>query len=255
MNQEQNKNPIHCRNKCYLFDCSRGCLELCNKQYGHVGPCMCGGSHICKERCILCNNYCCKEAKHVNEHLCHYSQHACNEMCEEHGFCAIFIQTEKKERMKENKTKEYEMIRIPIGRKNKCQKLIPFGELKHSGNHSCGLDNHYCGFKCNQCEFYCILPYGHLDLHNCHHGNIRNLPIILSNNSIKKDEEAKLISCDIFCREKGQEHMHYFESDIKINNGEVKLCKEIDNKYIYECKCSYFWKNILKFKNNFIINK
>ena len=59
--------------------------------------------------------------------------------------------------------------------------------------------------------------------------------------------------CDEYCREQGQGHTHLFNSLDKIEQNEnIKLFKEENNEFIYECKCSYFWNDILKFKGNFI---
>ena len=65
-------------------------------------------------------------------------------------------------------------------------------------------------------------------------------------------ETAKIFFCDEYCREQGQGHTHLFESNIFMEkNNDSHLYKKEDDKYIYECKCSYFWKNILEFKGNF----
>ena len=71
-------------------------------------------------------------------------------------------------------------------------------------------------------------------------------------------ETAKIFFCDQYCREQGQGHTHLFSSVYKIEqNEDVRLYKKdynyyyYYNEFIYECKCSYFWNNILKFKGNF----
>ena len=68
----------------------------------------------------------------------------------------------------------------------------------------------------------------------------------------KDGETAKIYFCDGYCREQGQGHTHLFESKEIINNNEnVRLYIENSEKKIYECKCEYFWKEILKYKTNF----
>ena len=69
-------------------------------------------------------------------------------------------------------------------------------------------------------------------------------------------ETAKIFFCDEYCREQGQGHTHLFYSIKEIDeNEDVKFIKEENNEKIYECKCSYFWNNILKFKGNFITDE
>ena len=41
------------------------------------------------------------------------------------------------------------------------------------------------------------------------------------------------------------------KSESKINNENTKFIRPESQYYIYECKCSYFWDNILKFKGQF----
>ena len=71
------------------------------------------------------------------------------------------------------------------------------------------------------------------------------------NYSFQEGEKAIIFFCDEYCKEQGQGHIHQFISHFKKiqENENVKL---IDSKKnIYECKCSYFWENILKFKSTF----
>ena len=141
---------------------------------------------------------------------------------------------------------------------------IPPNEFSHIGkNHTCKYFKHFCGFQCKQCNYYCEKLYGHKDLHKCFHGNIRHSSIFINDytnkNSvanINKDnqsykltegESVKIFVCDNYCKQQGQGHIHFFESEEEINSKDVKLEKIYTNKFLYKCKCSYFWENILKF--------
>ena len=150
--------------------------------------------------------------------------------------------------------------------KAQCKIKIQSNKIDHlneSIKHSCRSEIHKCGFQCKQCEYYCTEGYGHQGLHNCLHGNIKNsffkttdlngAMVIKDNKYYKfKDEEtAKIYFCDGYCREQGQGHTHLFESQERINNENVRLYNENSEKKIYECKCEYFWKEILKYEYYF----
>ena len=130
--------------------------------------------------------------------------------------------------------------------------------------HICEVKEHKCGYQCPQCEYYCTEAWGHSGLHNCFHGNIKNVYISLSDSGliakIHKDkkkylfqegEEAVIFFCDDYCKEQGQGHIHQFISP-DYNIAENENVRLVDRRScIYECKCSYYWENILKFKMNF----
>ena len=146
----------------------------------------------------------------------------------------------------------------------KCQIYIPRNKKEHDGVCYC-RNVHLCQAQCKQCGAPCTKEYrqDHV-FHSCIHGNIKNSSIYISNKNehsyatvIKDDKEYKLtegeiaqiFSCDKYCREQGQGHTHIFTSENRINdqnNQQFKFIEEKNNKYIYECKCSYFWKEILK---------
>ena len=234
-----------CKNRCSLFEKARCCQGYCYKQFGHIGECLCNiqkENHLCSHKCHLCEDFCNKALYHTDEHLCG-RKHPCNHLCEESGYCQISIAV-KLEETRSGSNIFYEKVQSVSAIKNRCNKFY-----NHSGIHSCGAYAHKCGFRCKQCDYYCCESYGHNGLHKCLHGKIKNLPAYFSDGDFKKDKNE--FSCDEFCRIQGQGHIHYFESDNKIFNCEVKLIKENNNKYIYECECSYYWKNILMFEKSF----
>ena len=245
--------------------------------------------HTCKEKCILCNNdeiECGDVYNHINEdnlkcnkckgnfckltkkkHLCG-GQHNCQEKCQIDGFCVIENYIKEEERFIENMSGEKiqcKIIKFQEKYKKQCIEKIPINEFNHSGNHHCGKDViHKCGYQCIQCEYYCSEPKGHNGLHNCVHGNIKNSYISISNSNetfIKKGkqyftykdgEKPEAYFCDEYCCEIGQGHTHLFSSLYQINNNKnVRLYRDENLSYVYECKCSYFWETILKFKGIF----
>ena len=148
-------------------------------------------------------------------------------------------------------------------KKNSCCIKIKENESFHSNSHICEIKAHKCGYQCPQCEYYCTEDYGHFGLHNCFHGNIKNSYISVSDKGkiakVKKDnkdynfyegERATIFFCDGYCKEQGQGHIHEFFSYTKIQENE-NVRKSEKGWNIYECKCSYYWENILKFKSNF----
>jgi uncharacterized protein YegL len=147
--------------------------------------------------------------------------------------------------------------------KQKCSIKIKENEFSHSGEHKCENEIHKCGFQCRQCGYYCIEKYGHQGLHFCYHGSIKESCISISNSKdalvkkndtyykFKKGETAIAFYCDEYCREQGQGHTHLIKKDKTIDNENTKLLRKENNYYIYECKCSYFWENILEFKGQF----
>ena len=64
--------------------------------------------------------------------------------------------------------------------------------------------------------------------------------------------------CDQYCKEQGQGHIHLFESSEKIQHDDVKCINKWSlnffSNYKYECKCSFYWENILKFKSLYFTN-
>ena len=254
------KNEFHfCKRKC----------ELCeNTECGHVFNHQKSNSNIkcckCKDSiCILTGN---------KQHICG-SQHNCKEECQEKGWCQIISYVQVEQNLYESITGEwikYEAKKSQDLKKNKCIIKIEENEFDHENGHKCGEGAHKCGYQCLQCEHHCTEDKGHKGLHNCFHGNIKNSCITISDQGgiakIKKDhneytfqegELAIIFFCDEYCKEQGQGHLHQFISKDNINNENVKLINRkmefYGNRfeYIYECKCSYFWENILQFKHNF----
>ena len=286
-----NNNYHLCIKNCDYYEKSRGCNKDCIRTYEHEGLCKCNVNdefHFCIKKCELCENTecghvynhekkdlnikCCKCKDQIcsltgqNHHICG-GQHNCKEKCQAKGYCQIisYVQVEEKvyqsingEDIKYNAKKSQEL------KKNNCNIKIKENESNHPNGHICEVKAHKCGYQCPQCEYYCTEDEGHTGLHNCFHGNIKNSYISVSDNGkiakVKKEnkdynfqegEKAIIFFCDEYCKEQGQGHIHQFISNFKkIEQDEnVKL---IDSKkHIYECKCSYFWENILKFKSNF----
>ena len=283
------KNPNNhlCDKKCSLFGKAGGCNVDCSLLYEHKGECFCNVRyHTCKEKCDLCkemecghiynhnlynkvkcqkcNNKFCKLS--IKGHLCS-GQHDCQKQCEINGWCQIEDLIKQEEGTYQTESGEkinYHIKKFQEVKKKNCITKITINVFPHE-THSCGGSIHKCGIQCPQCEYYCIEEFGHSGLHNCYHGNIKNsvFSVSISNNSamVRKDnksykfiegETAKIFFCDEYCREQGQGHTHLFNSVDKIEqNKNVKLFKKENNEFIYECKCSYFWNDILKFKGNF----
>ena len=260
-NCECNINPENhlCKEKCQL--CHNN-IE-CGHVYNH--------ENTNNLTCYKCNENICELSG--KGHLCG-SFHDCIEYCADNGYCEIesFVKEEEQEN-KEYKTKlgetiYYKSIKLQKRIKKKCLEKIPPNKFYHKGNHSCKTFSHKCGFQCKQCQYYCIEPINHQDLHNCFHGNIKNSSILINDDNenyfyavVKKEnksfkltqgESVQMFLCDEYCKEQGQGHIHYFESYSKIVNEQVKLFENNVTSFIYECKCSYFWENILHFKSNYI---
>ena len=279
-----------CDKNCFYFMNSRGCNRDCSLKYGHKGSCKCNVKeefHFCKEKCELCKTSecghifnheenksemkCCK-CKDQNcsltgkkIHLCG-NQHDCKEKCKADGWCIIepFVQMEEKiYKNRQGEQINYKVKKTQEKYRNNCNEKIKENQSFHRDKHICKVIEHKCGYQCPQCEFYCTEAFGHLGLHNCFHGNIKNSYITVSDKGsiakIYKDnkkyqfeegEKAIIFFCDTYCREQGQGHIHQFIStDYNIvTNENVRFNKK---RRIYECKCSYFWENILKFKMNF----
>ena len=280
-----------CNKLCSYFVNSRGCNKECSKKYEHEGPCICNVKeeyHFCMKKCALCTTECghvfnhektlvplkCYKCKGNNcyligkkYHICG-AQHNCKEICQSKGYCEIqsFVQLEEKtytnnsgENINYKTTKSQEL------KKNNCSIKIKENEISHQGPHICEEKSHKCGYQCKQCEYYCTEDEGHQGLHNCFHGNIKNSYISVSDKKditiirkenkeyhFQKGEKAIIFFCDEYCKEQGQGHIHQFTSKyFKIEENEnVKLVD--GKKHLYECKCSYFWENILKFKGKFV---
>jgi len=277
-----------CNNKCKFYPNSGGCNKDCSKEYLHDGDCICNIErkyHLCKEKCNLCEENCGHVYNHKNEqnidcfkclgncklvgksHLCG-NTHDCPNKCQENGFCIIesFARSEEDKAHYQSlsgQTIEYKISKLQRKVHANCRIKIQKNEFAHL-NHSCQSERHKCGFQCKQCEYYCTEDYGHNGLHKCIHGNIKNSffkTSDLNDANVLKDEKyykfkdgesAKIYFCDGYCREQGQGHTHLFESnDIINNNANVRLYNENSGNRIYECKCEYFWKEILNYETNF----
>ena len=281
-------NKHVCKEKCHLSEKARGCNKDCKLKYGHKEAHICDiklEKHTCKDKCQLCNNE--NECGHVynhgkvknlkcfkcnneicvleeKEHLCGI-EHECKATCEIEGFCEIKITTKTDVK---TTTKKGEAIIYSITSekrmKNNCMEMIPKNKFFHQGTHNCKTPVHKCGFQCIQCEFYCNEKYGHEGKHKGAHGNIKHSTISIKNKEkfaqIKKEnklfdlsegEKAQIFYCDNYCKDQGQGHIHIFESQKKIISDDVRQINwAFFSNYIYECKCSYFWENILNFERS-----
>ena len=275
-----------CDKKCSLFGESNGCNEDCSLEYKHEGDHICSvkrNLHTCKKKCKFCEHECGHAYNHDKEnnlicnkcnkeickligkgHLCG-DPHDCKEECNINGFCVIegFVKQEDRIYKSQSGEEIHYTIKFQEIKKKKCNIKIKENEFSHSGGHKCENELHKCGFKCKQCGYHCIEKYGHIGLHNCFHGSINDSYISISDSNdafvlkdnikhrFKEGETAMAFYCDEYCREQGQGHTHLIISEKKIDNENVKFNQKESNYYIYECKCSYFWENILKFKGNF----
>jgi uncharacterized protein YkuJ len=253
------KNFHTCKEKCEL------CKVECGHAYAHENI-----ELICNK----CTNKKNKDKRNEKKkcelslkgHLCG-GQHKDNKDCEIMGTC-IIESGAKEERFYTSKSGEkipYIIILQEI-KKLKCSIDIGKNKFSHNGKHECeNKDNpHKCGFKCIQCGYYCSEKYGHSGLHFCNHGSILNSCISISDSKValvKKNENyykfiheetARAFNCEEYCRTQGQGHTHLIKSENEINNENIKFIRQESNYYLYECKCNYFWENILKFTNTFL---
>ena len=276
-----------CDKKCYLFEKSNGCNEDCSLEYDHEGNHKCSvkeNSHTCKEKCLLCDHECGHAYNHNNEknglicnkcnktkcvlsgqgHLCG-GQHYCEQNCNVEGYCRIEPFVKQEEKIYETKSGEKikYILKFQEIQKNKCSIKIKENEFFHSGIHKCDVKSHQCGFQCIQCHYYCCLDFGHNGLHSCYHGSIKestisisdsNYALVQKNNEYYRYHEGENViafSCNEYCSEQGQGHTHEIYSENIIDNENTKFIHKNSNYYVYQCKCSYFWENILKFNGNF----
>ena len=262
------EGPCICELTPERHKCKHKC-ELCSKD-GRDRECCHVFNHENSDnlKCEKCNNEICKLSR--KGHKCDELYHDCPYLCKE-DCCEIESSEIKEEKIyKTNLGEEvrYQKILCQRKKQKKCDMKIPISEFEHEGEHDCRSKVHICGFQCKQCKNYCISPKGHEDYHFCYHGNIKSSTIYVNQPNepniqeesiaiVKKDnqqikltegESAEIFICDEYCREQGQGHTHFFEANYYINNNDViKLNR---GKNLYECKCSYFWQNILQFKMN-----
>ena len=245
-----------CKHKC----------ELCeqNIECGHVF----NHENCDNLKCHKCNDKICKLSK--KGHLCGSNLHKCRKLCEE-KCCKIESLERNEERIyttKEGKEVHYRKVLFQQILRNQCNENLPPNEFEHEGKHICNASTHQCGYQCRQCEYYCTKNKGHDNRHSCEHGNIKNSSIYVRNTEmnesdtsaivkkenqnieLKEGESAEIFVCDEYCKEQGQGHTHYFESEYEIINENV--IKIANKNNLYECKCSYFWENILNFDSKII---
>lgn len=257
-----------CSKVCYLNKLTRFCGGECSLLCEHIGLCICKkkeNEHFCKEKCLLCDDYCCHEYKHNGHHLCD-KEHDCNKFCNQNGYCEIktnniigkkfiYNMLNKKQKI------EFEVTTEQIFNRKKCILKIPKGCIEHKEKHKCDLIKHKCGFKCKQCERLCELEFGHPQLHYCKHGHCKHAEIQTEEESVdisynekafkfKNKDKAIMFTCYDYCKQQRRGHAHRIDSNgilklgINLPNENIKKI----NKYTYECKCEFFWKIILGFR-------
>ena len=260
--KENEDNPHTCQKNCFFYNkCHSQCIHVCNHEKDNL-------------QCRKCKRIC--KWSRTQTHLCG-EQHECQDgkgfkfYCEKGGYCQIepTVVVDDIYNSQDNKIIKYNKATIKAYKK-KCDIKIPSDELKHSGVHDCLQENHLCGFQCIQCEHYCRKNYGHSDPHSFQHGNIikskfsitdaSKFAMIKRNNEYYKffdEESAQIFTCEGYCENQGQGHTHLVPESMindvlnKINNNHEKemikmnSIRKYENNY-YECKCSFFWKYILK---------
>ena len=250
-----------CKKKCEIGGCNNKCGHVFN--HHKVSNLKCNNTS--------CNNQIC-QLRNGDGHLCGIS-HNCSNDCEEEGWCHIDSNLKTVEETYSTEFGEvikYQKIKEQNAKKDKCQIQIPPNKKSHEPIKCSCKKSHNCNFQCIQCMYYCTEIYGHSSNHKCDHGNIINSLIYISdsaenNNSyasialdkknykFKQGEKVQIFFCDKYCKEQGRGHTHIFESKKKLNICEdIKEIKYDGNIYIYQCKCPYFWKNILKFESKLI---
>ena len=266
-----------CTKNCKLENVSRGCKIECTLHYNHEkidnSECICSISkkdHLCLEKCELCRGeiYCEFEYGHKGHHLCN-REHNCEAYCEKDGICVIDtekgLSKKKVQILKKNKVKiQFEEKSEQKSRRLQCKIKIPPKKFKHEGKHLCEISSHKCGEKCRQCDRMCDLEFGHYFLHKCSHGHINNAQIYTEENDVTliyqnkeydfmNDEPASIYTCYQYCKQQGRGHVHIIDNHslFKKENYDFYVKKEYiknikDN--LYECKCEFFWKFILKFQ-------
>ena len=255
-----------CQENCYFKNPygswerdSNLCQEPCGHVYNHNNDNNLKCQKCSNKTCILGNG---------KGHLCG-GEHKCHELCQSPGICDI-DKNESGDGVKKiyNGIEYLEINPQKEKLKKACKIGIPPNKIIHENNHWCGKTEHTCTFQCKQCLYYCTKEYDHEkkgELHFCTHGNIKQSFVYISDKNeqsaqiikdkkshqFKDGEKAIIFYCDKYCRDQGQGHIHYFDSleppekivdDINVRKVEKK-------DYIYECKCDYFWKHVLKFKS------
>ena len=250
------KDPHTCLEKCELseYELDGNSNSLCGHVFNH------------KEKNLFCYK-CQGNCKMFRRgHLCGKT-HSCKENCNQKGFCSIneksVITIPKEFRDNSSVNIPYDEVQVTPPSRNKCTIKIPANEYEHPNrdNHHCGLDisSHKCGQKCKQCCNYCFLDISHSGLHECIHGNIKNSKFSIEGNGqaeikkgyeyykIRDEDAAKIFYCNDYCTDQGQGHTHLVHIN-EIDNKNDKRVRKYENNF-YECKCSYFWESVLKFKH------
>ena len=264
------ENKHSCKEKCKL------CNKPCGHAYGHQR------NDITYLECNKCGRTNCKLIQNINKnggrfHLCG-DEHDCVEIgqidkkneCEIPGFCQVSTPTEIGGREEIFRTNSgyvpYKVFPKGMAKKLECKIKIPSCELSHVGKHKCFNNSeekqHKCGFECKQCGHFCLLENGHPnpDEHVCYHGNIQDAKIFIMDDSqnasikkdnviiqLNKDDSAEIFTCNDYCQAQDPGHTHLLTQIPFFDVNNVRRITK-NKQVFYECKCSYFWKHILKFK-------
>ncbi|PKY52349.1 hypothetical protein RhiirA4_469932 [Rhizophagus irregularis] len=248
-----------CGEPCNLID-KLNCQRICSKEIGHDGEHLCESTlHYCGEDCSLstytqkgdyrCPNKCvmpyneehdshrcenetcpiqcpipsCQKRCQSNDHFHSYSdlmvdhfcgnEHLCQEFCEDDGVCKVVI--EPKQQITRTKY-------IQSNEKLKCSKKIPPNEFEHIGKHTHKEDGfHYCNVKCKYCEYYCTLPYGHTQIHETRHGNMKPNEFTSDDNFEFTGQE---VLCNLKCKGLGRHpHVDYCQNEENCRLGNQRI--------------------------------
>uniref|UniRef100_A0A7S4GLK9 VWFA domain-containing protein n=1 Tax=Oxyrrhis marina TaxID=2969 RepID=A0A7S4GLK9_OXYMA len=98
--------------------CALGCMLPGGHSSGAAPDHNCGTDHVCKHKCLFCDDTCSAFAGHTGKHSCGNKEHVCGEPC------------------------------VHSGSRN-CRSVCT-KEPGHSGDeHHCGTEVHYCANKCS----------------------------------------------------------------------------------------------------------
>ncbi|CAB5368055.1 unnamed protein product [Rhizophagus irregularis] len=146
------------------------------------------------------------------DHFCG-NEHLCQEFCEDDGVCKVVI--EPKQQITRTKY-------IQSNEKLKCSKKIPPNEFEHIGKHTHKEDGfHYCNVKCKYCEYYCTLPYGHTQIHETRHGNMKPNEFTSDDNFEFTGQE---VLCNLKCKGLGRHpHVDYCQNEENCRLGNQRI--------------------------------
>ncbi|EMD40863.1 hypothetical protein CERSUDRAFT_121499 [Gelatoporia subvermispora B] len=187
--------------------------------------------HICAKRecpiqCQLCKRLCSsRDHLHALEgsavHLCGQS-HSCSALCSARGTCQIETTPQSVEATFTGRHQTFQYTKYTQDAKRlPCVKLIPAGEIEHSGPHLHSLDDdtfHFCEARCENCGYFCTLRLGHAQQeHDTSHGSMSRTQwsvdgpdgtaLELDGRRFGTNDDGAPMLCSLFCRSMGR-HVH-----------------------------------------------